>query len=194
MLKCTIFLLFAFLLVSADPRVPNTYTLLNNYTIIIHGTSNLRDWQDTVEKVTGEMVAKLNEDGSVDLNIIHIKMEVGSIKSDMGAVMDSKTFEALRGKTHPDIIFVLDAPKKLTQVSPGENGLSVDGNLTLAGITRPVIMQVRSFTLGEGKLEFEGLQQIKMTDYGVKPPTALFGILKANPAITITFKTSFSNK
>jgi hypothetical protein len=31
-----------------------------------------------------------------------------------------------------------------------------------------------------------------MTDFGVKPPSALFGTLKAGPDITISFKTVFT--
>ena len=31
-----------------------------------------------------------------------------------------------------------------------------------------------------------------MTDYGVDPPTAMFGMLKTGDAITINFETTFS--
>jgi hypothetical protein len=44
----------------------------------------------------------------------------------------------------------------------------------------------------KGVMEFEGTQAIKMTDYSVNPPTALFGALKTGNDITITFKTDFS--
>ena len=37
-----------------------------------------------------------------------------------------------------------------------------------------------------------GAQQVKMTDYGVDPPTALFGVLKTGDAITISFNTTFA--
>jgi len=41
-------------------------------------------------------------------------------------------------------------------------------------------------------MRFEGKQMIKMTDFGVKPPSALFGTLKAGTDITIYFKTVFT--
>jgi polyisoprenoid-binding protein YceI len=187
-------LLFAFGLISADRPAQNTYTLAKNYIVTIHGTSNLRNWKDSVGRVTGELIADLAGDGRVDVQSMHIKMEVRSIKSDIGSGMDKKTYTALRADANPEIIFLLDAPVKLTQVNPGGQGILLKGELTLAGVCRPVIMKVSLFTLGQGKLQFAGSQAINMADYGVKPPTILFGTIKARPEITIQFKTNFINK
>jgi polyisoprenoid-binding protein YceI len=191
MKKCIVLLLFAFTLTSAGLPMQNTYFLSKNYMVTIHGTSTIHNWKDSVGTVTGDMVADLNQDGTVDVQAIHIKMEVRSIKSDMGSGMDNKTYAALKADANPEIIFLLDVPVKLTQVNPGGHTLSIKGSLTLAGVHRAVIMQVNSFTLGQGKLRFEGSQAINMTDYGVKPPSALFGTIKARPEISIQFKTNF---
>jgi polyisoprenoid-binding protein YceI len=180
--------------IQAEHPVPDTYILSKAYAVTIDGTSNLRDWQETVGQVTGSVVANVNGDGSVDLQSIRIKMEVLSIKSDMGRVMDNKTYDALKAAAHPDILFTLNVPVKLMQVRGGQNAVSIKGALVLAGISRPVVMQVRTFAVGREKLQFEGSQTIKMTDYGVRPPSALFGTMKAAPAITIHFKTSFINQ
>lgn len=109
----------------------------------------------------------------------------------MGASMDKKTFESLKGAAYPDILFLVNVPVTIGQVKPGAGTHMVTGILSLAGICRPVTMQVKAFTLAEGKMQFEGFQTISMTDYGVKPPTALFGTIKADPEITIYFKTNF---
>lgn len=194
-MKNSIFFLFlAFTLVSAGLPVNNTYILTKEYKVTIHGTSNLRNWKDSVGSVTGDMIVDLKEDGRLDFQAIHIKMKVGSIKSDMGQRMDSKTYKALKGDTYPEITFQLDNPVTLIQISTNDAPLLVNGYLTLAGICRPVIMKVTSLKYWQGKLQFEGSQQIKMTDYGVKPPTAFLGAVKAGPDITINFKTNFTNK
>jgi polyisoprenoid-binding protein YceI len=187
-------LLLSLALVSAVIPAQNTYILSKSYSVTILGSSNLRDWKDSVGNVTGNMVANLHDDGSVDLLAIFIKMDVRSIKSDMGTAMDNKTYTALKADANPEIIFVLDAPMRLLQVNRGGPVLSLKGNLTLAGVSRPVVMHVNLFLMGHGKLQFDGSQAISMTDYGVKPPTALFGTIKARPGITIQFKTNFTNK
>jgi hypothetical protein len=53
-------------------------------------------------------------------------------------------------------------------------------------------MQVKAFIPVKGKLVFEGSQKIKMTDYGVAPPTALLGVLKTDDDIVLSFKTNFT--
>jgi hypothetical protein len=178
----SIFLLGAFALIHTKVPVQTNYILSREFTVTIRGTSTIRNWQETVGKVTGNIMAGLNKDGSVNLTMIHINMSVCSIKSDMGASMDKKTFESLKGAAYPVTI---------GQVKPGAGTHMVTGILSLAGICRPVTMQVKAFTLAEGKMQFEGFQTISMTDYGVKPPTALFGTIKADPEITIYFKTNF---
>jgi len=192
--KSTLFLFFALTSFNADLPIQNTYFLAKDYRVTIHGTSNLRDWQETVEKVTGDMVAVLNVDGSVNLVSVDIRMDVNSIKSDMGSIMNNKTYDALKSNLNPEIIFTLNVPVKLIQVKRGENTFTLRGNLTLAGLCKPVTMEVNLFILGEGRLQFEGRQAIKMTDFGVKPPSALFGTMKAGPDIIINFKTNFTNK
>ena len=189
-----LFLLFGGMLTGAGIPVQHTYILTKAYSVTILGTSNLRKWKDSVGAVTGNIVIDPEENGSVDLQAIRIAMQVRSIKSDMGSKMDNKTYSALKADANPEILFMLTVPVTLKQVHPGENALSVKGNLTLAGVCRPVVMQVNSFTLDQGKLQFEGSQTISMTDYGVKPPTAFFGTVKAHAKITIYFKTSFTSK
>jgi polyisoprenoid-binding protein YceI len=193
MKKYLLFLLPVSLFVSADLPVQKVYMLSSGYMVTIDGTSNLRNWQEKVGQVAGEITAVVNVDGSVDLRSLRITMVVLSIKSDMGRVMDNKTYEGLKAATYPEILFTMNKPLKLMQVRDGQNAVPVKGNLMLAGICKPVIMEVTTFEIKEGKLVFEGSQALKMTDYGVKPPSALFGTMRAGPDITIRFKTNFSN-
>jgi polyisoprenoid-binding protein YceI len=178
-------------LIATGDHAQDDYILTREYAVTIDGTSNLRDWKENVGQVTGDMTAIVNSDGSVDLVSIRIKMAVLSIKSDMGRVMDNKTYDALKATRYPDILFTLSTPLKLSQVSDCPQPVPVQGDLFLAGVCRPVVMQVKTLALDRGKLLFEGFEQIRMTDYAVKPPSALFGTMKAAPDITIHFKTNF---
>jgi polyisoprenoid-binding protein YceI len=181
-------------MIDADRPLKDSYILSGNYEVTIAGTSNLRDWKEKVGDVTGEMNAVVKDDGSVDLSSIRISMKVLSIKGDMGRVMDKKTYEALKGATHPEILFTLAAPTQLVQVRDGRTAVPVKGELALAGMSKPVTMLVKTFEIRQGNLSFEGSQQINMSDYGVKPPSALFGTMRASPDITIHFKINFINQ
>ncbi len=194
MKKCMVLLLPVSLLFSGGLPVQKTYILSKGYSVTIDGTSNLRKWQEKVGAVAGDIAAAVNEDGTVDLVSIRIRMEVLSIKSDMGRVMDNKTYESLKAAAYPEILFKMNAPLTLTQVRDCPTEIPVKGDLMLAGVSKPVIMLVKTFEISQGVLQFEGSQIIKMSDYGVKPPTALFGTMRAGPDITIRFKTNFINQ
>jgi polyisoprenoid-binding protein YceI len=173
-----------------DLSVQQDYTLSGNYAVSIHGTFSIHSWVETVQKVSGELVGTVNADGSTAIQSIRMVMEVRSIKSDMGSVMDNKTFKALKADKDPEITFLITAPFIIHR-SAAADTLSLQGHLTLAGVTRPVIMRVLSFKAALGTLSIQGEENIKMTDFGVKPPSALFGVMKASPDITINFKTDF---
>ena len=192
--KSLLFLFPAVLLISADNPAKNAYILSKEYSVTIDGTSSLRNWQEKVGDVTGDMSAVVNPDGSVDLNSIRIQMKVLSIKSDMGRVMDNKTYEALKAATCPDILFTVTVPMRLTQIRDCSTAIPVKGELVLAGRRNSVMMLVKTFEVKQGNLLFEGTQRINMSDYGVKPPSALFGAMKAGPDITIRFKANFINQ
>jgi polyisoprenoid-binding protein YceI len=119
-------------------------------------------------------------------------MGVRSIRSDMGTTMDNKTYKALKADANPQITFLLDAPVNVLPFRRGEKPIALAGHLTLAGVTRPVALVVDEFDVTSDSMRFEGRQTIKMTDFGVKPPSALFGTLKAGSDITIYFKTVFT--
>jgi polyisoprenoid-binding protein YceI len=181
--------IFVFTLCAAN-TIENKYILATGYTVTISGTSNFHDWDEKVGTVTGNAVINWNGDKSFDLTAMNIKMDVHSIKSNEGSAMNNNTYKALKADANPEIIFVLNTPISVTPNS-SINTFSAKGKLTIAGVTKPVQMQVKLSMQGKDELIFEGSQTIKMTDYGVNPPTALFGTLKTGNDIVISFKTSF---
>ena len=177
-------------LTSAGTDVKNTYTLSKGYAVSIHGTSNLHDWDENVVSVSGDGAVDWNGDASFDLNSLNIKMEVHSIKSTEGSMMDKNTYKALKADDHPEITFVLTTPVKAILV--GSHTIAAKINLSIAGVTKAIDMSVTAIATAHGNIEFEGTKTIKMTDYGVKPPVALLGTMRTGDDITIHFKTVFT--
>jgi hypothetical protein len=192
-MKTGIFLLLmGFSMTGGDLPVQRNYILSAGYAVSIHGKFSIHNWSETVQKVSGELIGTVHEDGTADIRSIRMVMEVRSIKSDMGPVMENKTYKALKAGADPEITFLLTTPFTIGRLAAGQRLISLNGSLTLAGMTRPVKMVIRSFKASQATLSIEGEQHINMTDFGVKPPSALFGTMKADPAITINFKTDFT--
>ena len=171
---------------------PETCNLSKDYTVTIDGTSNLHSWNEKVGTVTGTGSITPNTDGSYDIDALNLKMEVHSIKSDMGPAMNNNTYKALKADANPEITFSLTAPIKAIKAGAAVTSISAKCKLTIAGVTKPVDVQVKISIPQKGTMQFEGTQTIKMTDYGVTPPVALFGALVTGDDITIHFKTNFS--
>jgi len=192
MKNCILFLMVTWQLVVADLPGQSEFNLSGGYAVTIHGTMSSHNWVETIGEVTGDMVAGRRAGGGADVTSIRIVMGVRSIRSDMGTVMDNRTYKALKADADPQITFLLDAPVIILPFRRGEKPIALLGHLTLAGVTRPVTLMVDYFEVTSESMRFEGRQMIKMTDFGVKPPSALFGTLRAGSDITIYFKTVFT--
>jgi hypothetical protein len=186
-----IILPLAMSLISAAPA-SETFTLTKGYKVTIDGTSNLHSWDEKVESVSGNSTVMLNANGSYDINAVSLVMVVHSIKSDMGAAMNNNTYKALKSNVDPDITFSLDAPIKGIKPEASAQTVAANCKLTIAGVTKALMMQVKISMPQKGVIDFAGSQKIKMTDFGVQPPVALFGALVTGDEITIKFTTSFA--
>lgn len=66
------------------------------------------------------------------------------------------------------------------------------GNLNVAGTTKSIDLVVKGELLPNGAILFEGMKALKMTDFNVKPPTALLGVLKTGNEVFISFRITVS--
>ncbi len=152
---------------------------------------SIHDWVETVGDVTGALTAVQLAGGGADFTAIRITMMVRSIKSDMGKTMDNKTYKALKADADPQITFLLGAPVTILPEKLKQGSIALAGQLTLAGMTKAATLFVTRCILTADSMQLEGVEHIKMTDFNIKPPSALFGTLKAGADITISFKTTF---
>lgn len=140
----------------------------------VDGTSTVHDWTLDVEKVNGTMFLK----GDV-VDSLRFIVPVSSMKSGKSG-MDDKVFEALKHKSYPTIsIFAKNVTFK-------EGYGSASAEVTIAGVKRTVPVTVVRTTQGN-VASYTGKVDLKMTDFRVSPPTAMFGAIKAGDAITLRF-------
>lgn len=131
-----------------------------------------------------------NTDGSFNVLALDLNIDVKSIKSTKGSIMDNKTYEALRADDNPTIAFKLTSV--LSNVKPGAT-ISARGDLKIAGVSKPVDLQVK---VGGNNttLVFEGAKKINMKEWNVSPPTAFMGAMKVGESVDLKFKSSYTKK
>jgi polyisoprenoid-binding protein YceI len=163
------------------------YFLNKDYKLTINGGSNLHDWTENVEKAAVNASVTWNSNGTFTLNGLTVVVYVQSIKSSEGGVMNGKTYKALKSDSYPTITFTLTAP---LQVSQGGTTVVATGNLNIAGVTRGVTIHAKVNSTANNNITIEGAVPLRMSEFGIDPPNALFGALKVSNNVTIQFKTN----
>jgi len=60
------------------------------------------------------------------------------------------------------------------------------GNLRIAGKTQPATLKA-DWKSVSGGIQISGSYALKMTDFGISPPTALLGVMKTGDGITLEY-------
>ena len=94
--------------------------------------------------------------------------------------------DSLKADTHPEIRFELRSTTDASADAMGVVRLNATGILTVAGVDREVTFNVHVLRAGRSML-VDGNTDLLMTDFGVKPPEGLLGMLKTDPWIHVRF-------
>jgi polyisoprenoid-binding protein YceI len=158
--------------------------------ITIAGTSNVHDYTATTTdaRVTRVQVASTVAGPSFwdevqkpgGLEAFDLSITADTLKSNKDG-LDKNMYKALKTKEHPQITFSL----KRMEGEPG--ALKATGLLRIAGVEREVTLPLKTTRKGDA-LAVSGEIVVLMTDYGIAPPKAMLGMVKADPKITITFE------
>lgn len=158
-----------------------------NFSLAINGTSNLHDWTSTAKEVraNGDMVLATGVLKAIQSLTVEIPVKM--IKSAKGSIMDNKTYDALKANSNPNIVYKLE---KITSLSSkaGSYDIGASGALTIAGHTNKIDLTVQGKVGSDGSITFSGSKKLKMTDYKIKPPTALLGTMTTGDEVEIVFQ------
>lgn len=181
-------LVFAFLLSGLLKSTAQQYTLDNiRSQTIITGTTNYKDWQLQVKEHKGNLL--LENNGDRVLRSLYVEIPVTSLKGEKKG-MEKDAYKAMKAETYPLVSFTLTTPVKLESSIDNSYNILAQGNLSIAGVTKPIELQF-SLTRTTNGVDLEGEKSLDMTDFGIEPPKAFLGILKTGKEVTIRFTTTF---
>ena len=157
--------------------------------LVIEGTSTVRGW--TCEAQSFSVVTEPRsgfEDGVLEgeptLDAVTLTFPVKAIECGNGT-MNDHMWKALKVGDHPRIQYTMSS----YDIATAETGVEVEatGALTIAGTMRPITMAVTVTRAPSGAIRVRGEQDVRMTDFGVTPPTLMFGTLKVGDTVTVKF-------
>ena len=183
------FALLPFLLIASSAHAQQFAINQDNSEISVDGTSNnTPHWTVYATEFSGSItVAGTHEDGGTPtVEAVTLTVPTRMIKSRKSGIMDRVMYDALDVKTHTEITFALTSVSDLEVIDDASGRLVANGDLTLGGQTNAVSIPV-DVTIGEdGMVQFTGTHTIAFKDYGMKPPTAMFGSLRTGSTVDVS--------
>jgi len=157
----------------------------------IEGGSNLHDWSCKASSIEAaievdESFVKTTTVASTSLKKVQVKVPVRNLKCGNGK-MDNNLYKALKADDAPEISYILATFDVVPGAEKDSFTVKAVGALTVAGTEKTVNMDVTAARLPDGGVRAEGALALLMTDFGVKPPTALLGTLRTDNKITVKF-------
>ncbi len=177
-----------FLAIYSGAVTAQSLKLSPKFNLTIAGTTNVHDYETKVTQMNGEIV--LN--GTNQVKALVVNIPVKSIKS-KEKLMDTKTYEAFNVDKYPNITFKMTELQSL-QINGADVSVAVAGNLTINGTTKKVTLKSNGKTLKSGVYQFKGAIALKMTDFNMKPPTAMMGMMKVGDGITLKYDVTFEGQ
>lgn len=105
-----------------------------------------------------------------------------------GGELEGNMRKTLNAAQYPYIIYKLGT-YDLVSGTASASGFTVasQGQLTIAGKENPVTLTVKASREGDGTVSATGTQTIKMSDFGIKPPTFMLGTLRVGNELKVKF-------
>jgi len=159
-------------------------TLCESPELKVSGTSNLHDWETISTKASGTLTAMINEGEIVEIVSLSVKMPSESLIHEKEG-MNKMVYETLKTNEHEKVNFELVNATKIN------DKWSFNGKFTVVGISQDATFDVTINKTPSSEYKIEGSYSPKLTDFGIEPPTAMMGQVKAGNKVTITFNVKF---
>ncbi len=181
--KLVLFAIIALTMSFSSMKAEDTYNIVPAMSSIqVLGTSTLHAWKMNSNSIIS--TAKVNNNTQIVSSVFQVA--TNSLKSTEGSMMDNIAHKAMKMKNFPAIIFTIQSDKVNATNKTGFEG-TVTGNLMIAGVSKPISIPVNVTYLVNNMIKVEGNQPLKMTDFGIKPPTAMFGAIKSGDEVHVAF-------
>ena len=162
----------------------------------LEGTATIGDFTCSTARMEGMAVLqeihveKYDSLYSVSVhNEVRVSMCVRSFDCGNHA-MNEDMYEAMKSDSFPTIEFELIDATLASDTGSADSVRDINtiGKLTIAGITKTVPMSIAIKQSSPERFTITGSKALSMTDFGITPPTALWGIIKTKDRLTVNFQ------
>lgn len=158
--------------------------------IAIQGTSTLHDFRCKTNKI----LAYVDVDPAYTRDLTKVAKPLVSVKVNIVArtltcgngTMDNNMYKTLKTGQFPLIKYTMSG-YDLLDATTSSFSATTRGTLQIAGQDKGIEIKINASSLAEGKATAEGEQTLKLTDFGIDPPSFMLGRLKVGNEIKVKF-------
>lgn len=192
------FMLLSFATLGQSSRTITDVCDINNSRIIIYGTSNVTDYSCKLYDFSNNTSIKVGSTvvgNRIELTNAKVNLKTISFACD-NKIMTNDFYEAIKGEVYKYITvqFHEFTLQKEVKESPIQSRLPSVISITLAGKKNTYNHTITTMEAMADQLTLRGTLNVAMTEFGVNPPTALFGAVKTEDQIQIEYSITFSFK
>ena len=156
----------------------------------INGTSNVHDFHCKTNKIN----AYIDVDPAYTKDLTKVARPIVSVKVNIAVKslscgnrkMDENMYNTLKADQNQLIKYTLSGYDILNG-SATAFAAKTNGTLTILGKDKIVAMKIDAARLNEGKATAQGEETLLMTDFGIKPPSFMFGTMKVGNEVKVKF-------
>jgi len=188
--RATVALVMLFPALAAAPPRDAVLDLQPESRLWVAGTSTVRSFQcqagafdAKIESASADAVAAVLAGEKV---VSRVEVTVPAEKLDCrNGTMNEHMRKALKAKEFPTVVFrasSYDFARTSDSVA-----VTLIGSLTLGGVEKPMTVKAYAKAGDNGTLIVSGTREVRMTEFGLKPPTLMLGTMKVDEKITVGF-------
>lgn len=189
--KYLLLLIFTSVALAGNLHAQVTYKLngSKDNLVKVSGKSNVHDWTMTAENPVCEAAFATEENVPKSLNSLSFSVNAKSLKSESTS-MNNRTYKAIKADAYPQITFKL-REATVTPLQKNKFSVNATGTLTIAGVSKVITLQVNGEVKSDNTIVCSGQEKIKLTDYGIQPPSFMLGAMKVGNDLSIAFTLHF---
>ena len=156
----------------------------------VEGSSNVRDFtctstalearvESSVAGAVSAVLAGTKAVESAELTVLAASLDCKNAK------MNDHMLKALKAKEHPTIGFRISS-YEVAKGAGGADGTAI-GQLTLGGVTKSITVTAHATPDAAGALRLTGTYPLRMTEFGLKPPSLMMNTMKVTDDVKVNF-------
>jgi polyisoprenoid-binding protein YceI len=160
--------------------------------VTIEGTSSMHEWHCKTDKLN----AYVDVDPGYAKDLTGVARPIAAVKVNIvvktltcgNSQMDRNMYSTLKADQNQLIKYTLSGYDLLNgSVTPSAFAATTKGTLSIAGQEKSIEMKVSAERQGDGKAVAQGEQTLRLTDFGISPPSFMFGALKVGNEVKVKF-------